>query len=79
MIGCHVQHIHSWDATCFCLLLNEHVIVGEVPLHHSALFRSEHGYSNYSNRLVKEGLVAVSDVLQSPWQLGLIRPSFHSS
>ena len=58
------------------LLLNEHVTVGEVPLHHNALFRNEHGYSYYSNRLVKEGLINVSDLLHSPWKLGLIPPSF---
>ena len=61
------------------LSLNEHVTVGDIPLHHRALFRDEHGYSYYSNRLVKEGMVTVSDLLHSPWKLGLVPRLFHSS
>ena len=59
--------------------VNEHVTVGDIPLHYSALFVNEHGYSYFSNRLVQEGLVVLSDLLQSPWKLGLLPPSFHSS
>ena len=46
--------------------LNEHVIVGDSPLHHSALFHNEYGYSYFSNCLVKERLVTVADLLRSP-------------
>ena len=60
------------------LSLNEHVTLGEIPLHHSALFGNEHRYSYYSNRLVKGGLITISDLLHSPWKLGLVPPSFHS-
>ena len=59
--------------------VNEHVTVGEIPPHHSALLVNEHGYSYYSKRLVQEGLVVLSALLQSPWKLGLIPPPFHSS
>ena len=59
--------------------VNEHVNVGDVPLHHNVLFVNEHRYSYYSNCLVEEGLVVLLDLLQSPWKLGLVPPSFHSS
>ena len=59
--------------------VNEHVTVGDIPLHHNALFVNGHGYSYYSNRLVQEGLVVLSDLWQSPWKLGLVPPSFHCS
>ena len=55
------------------------MIGGEIPLHHNALFVNAHGYSSYSNRLVQEGLVVLSDLLQSSWKLGVIPLSFHSS
>ena len=56
--------------------LNDHVIVGDIPLHHSALFRLEHGDLYFSNRLVEEGLVTVADLFRRPLKLGLFCPTF---
>ena len=59
--------------------INEHVTVGDIPLQHSALFVNEHGYSYYSGRLAREGLVTVASLLDNPWKLGLFPPSYHAS
>ena len=61
------------------LPLNARMKVGDIPLHHTALLRNEQGCSCYTNRLVKEGWTTVSDLLHSPWKLGLVPPLFQSS
>ena len=51
--------------------INEHMIVGDIPLEHSAVFVNEHGYSYYSGRLARQGLVTCKLVGQ-PMEIGTV-------
>ena len=54
------------------LRVNEHMTVWGIPLHHSALFADEHGYSRYSTGLSGCWLVVLSGALQSRCKLGMV-------
>ena len=38
--------------SCLPVTLNEHVIVGNIPLFHNTLFDNEHGQTYFSKKLV---------------------------
>ena len=70
---------YSQLRSCLSVALNEHMIVGDIPLFHNIMFGNEHSQTYFSKKFVLEDLTTVGALDREPWKLGLFPPSFHAS
>ena len=61
------------------IAINEHMIVGHIPLFHNTMFRNEHGQAHFLKKLLTEGLHTFWCSDKDPWKLGYFPPTFHDA